>query len=113
MNLPSELSPYLALIAAGFFPNEVWRMLGIAVARGVDEHSELVAWVRAVATALLGGVIAKITLFAPPGLAEVPLAIRLAAIAVGFAAFVTVRRSVFAGVVAAEAALMLGAWLGA
>jgi len=112
MNLP-ELSPYLVLIAAGFFPNEVWRMLGLAVARGVDEHSELVAWVRAVATALLGGVIAKITLFAPASLAEVPLAIRLAAMAVGFAVFLTVRRSVFAGVAAAEAALMLGAWLGA
>jgi Branched-chain amino acid transport protein (AzlD) len=111
MSLPAELSPYLVLIAAGFLPNEVWRMLGIAVAHGLDEHSEVVVWVRAVATALLAGVIAKIALFPPAGLAEVPLAIRLAAIAVGFATFLLVRRSVLAGVVAGEATLMLGAWL--
>jgi hypothetical protein len=36
--------------------------------------------------------------------------VRLAAIALGFAAFVLVRRSVFAGVLAGEAALILGAY---
>jgi hypothetical protein len=104
--------PYLVLIAAGFLPNEVWRMLGIVVAHGFDESSELVIWVRAVATGLLAGVVAKIVLFPPGGLADVPLAIRLSAIAVGFSAFVLVRRSVFAGVLAGEAVLILGAfWL--
>jgi hypothetical protein len=49
------------LIGAGFLPNEIWRMLGIVVAHGLDEGSELVIWVRAVATALLGGVVAKIS----------------------------------------------------
>ena len=56
----AALSPYLVLIAAGFLPNEVWRMLGIVVVHGLDERSELVIWVRAVATALLAGVVAKI-----------------------------------------------------
>jgi hypothetical protein len=41
------------LIAAGCLPNEVWRMLGIAVAHGLDEGLALVTWVRAVATGLL------------------------------------------------------------
>ncbi len=108
----AALSPYLVLIAAGFLPNEVWRMLGIVVVHGLDERSELVIWVRAVATALLAGVVAKIVLFPPGGLADVQLPIRLSAIAVGFAAFLIARRSVFAGVVAGEAALILGAWLG-
>jgi hypothetical protein len=112
MSWLAELSPYLVLIAAGFLPNEVWRMLGIVVAHGFDESSELVIWVRAVATALLAGVVAKIILFPPGGLADVPLAIRLSAIAVGFSGFVLVRRSVFAGVLAGEAVLILGAfWL--
>ena len=53
MNWLPELSPYLVLIAAGFLPNEVWRMLGIVVAHGLDGGSELVVWVRAVATGLL------------------------------------------------------------
>jgi branched-subunit amino acid transport protein len=113
MSALADLSPYLVLIAAGFLPNEVWRMLGIVVAHGLDEGSELVIWVRAVATALLAGVVAKIILVPPGGLADVRLAVRLAAIAAGFAAFVLVRRSVFAGVLAGEAVLILGAyWVG-
>jgi hypothetical protein len=39
----------------------------------------------------------------------VPLGIRLVAIACGFVAFLVVRRSVFAGVVAGEIVLILGA----
>src|ERR1700692_3105674 len=98
MSWLADLSPYLVLIAAGFVPNEVWRMLGIVVAHGLDEGSETVIWVRAVATALLAGVVAKIILFPPGALADVSLAVRLVAIAIGFAAFLTARRSVFVGV---------------
>jgi Branched-chain amino acid transport protein (AzlD) len=110
MNALSELAPYLVLIAAGFLPNEVWRMLGIVVAHGLHEGSELVVWVRAVATGLLAGVVAKIILFPPGGLADVGLAVRLTAIAIGFLAFTAVRRSVFVGVLAGEAALIVGAF---
>src|SRR5258708_33733111 len=110
MSLLADLSPYLVLIAAGFLPNEVWRMLGIVVAHGLDESSDLVIWVRAVATGLLAGVVAKIILFPPGGLADVPPAIRLAAIAAGFAAFMLMRRSVFVGVLAGEAVLIAGAF---
>jgi branched-subunit amino acid transport protein len=110
MSALSDLAPYLVLIAAGFLPNEVWRMLGIVVAHGLDEGSELVIWVRAVATGLLAGVVAKIVLFPPGGLADVQLTVRLLAIAVGFAAFLSVRRSVFAGVLVGEAVLIVGAY---
>jgi len=110
MNWLAALSPYLVLIAAGFLPNEVWRMLGIVVAHGLDEGSQLVIWVRAVATGLLAGVVAKIILFPPGGLADVRLTVRLVAIAVGVTVFLLVRRSVFAGVLAGEAVLILGAF---
>jgi hypothetical protein len=105
-----DLSPYLVLIVAGFLPNEVWRMLGIVVAHGLDEGSELVTWVRAVATGLLAGVVAKIILFPPGGLADVGLAVRLSAIGAGFMAFMLLRRSVLVGVLAGEAVLILGAY---
>jgi hypothetical protein len=65
--------------------------------------------VPAVAIALLAGVITKIILFPPGTLASVPAVIRLAAIICGFAAFLRVRRSVFAGVIAGEVVLILGA----
>ncbi|HEV3373419.1 MAG TPA: AzlD domain-containing protein [Xanthobacteraceae bacterium] len=108
MSALTDLAPYLVLIAAGFLPNEVWRMLGVVVAHGLDEGSEFVVWVRAVATGLLAGVVAKIVLFPPGGLADVPLTVRLSAMAVGFAAFMLVRRSVLAGVLAGEVVLILG-----
>jgi hypothetical protein len=107
----SEYTAYLALIVAGFLPNELWRFLGVMFARGLDEGSELLVWVRAVATAILAGVIAKLTIFAPGVLANVPMTVRLAAVAIGFLGFVLVRRSVFAGVIVGEAALIAGALL--
>jgi hypothetical protein len=111
MNPIAEQWPYLVLILVGFLPNELWRMLGLLIARGLDDDSEIVIWIRAVATAILAGVIAKITVFPPAALASVPLSVRLAAIACGFVVFLVVRRSVFAGVAAGETALVLGALL--
>ena len=65
---------------------------------------------RAVAVAILGGVIANLV-FAPPGaLAHLQLAVRLGAIAVGFLAFILTRRSVLAGVLAGELALVAGGY---
>jgi hypothetical protein len=101
----------MALLLVGFLPNEIWRWLAVIFSRGLDEGAEILVWVRAVATAILAGVIAKLTLFAPGVLATVPTPVRLAAVAIGFLAFVGVRRSVFAGVLAGEAALIAGAWL--
>ena len=110
--MSSELSPYLVLILVGFLPNEVWRILGVLVSRGIDEESELLCWVRAVATGVLAGVIAKILFFAPAALDSVPLSVRIAAIGCGFVAFLVVRRSVFAGLAVGEAVLIVGGvWL--
>ena len=83
------LGPYLALLLVGFLPNEIWRLLGIVAARQLDEDSELLVWVRAVATAVLAGVISQLILTPPGPLASLPLAARLGAVAIGFAAFLT------------------------
>ena len=104
-----ELGPYLVLILAGFLPNEVWRLLGIVAARRLDENSELLVWVRAVATAVLAGVISQLILTPPGPLATLPLAARLGAVVVGFVAFLLIRRSIFIGVLAGELALIAGA----
>jgi hypothetical protein len=106
-----ELSPYLVLVLVGFLPSDLWRLLGVVVAHGVDEESEIIIWVRAVAVAVLAGVIAKLVLFPPGALASVAMAVRLAAIGCGFAAFLLVRRSVFVGVVVGEGVLVAGAML--
>ncbi|MCJ9735925.1 AzlD domain-containing protein, partial [Bradyrhizobium sp. PRIMUS42] len=60
------------LFVAGVFPNQIWRMLGLWFGGGIDEGSELLVWVRAVATAILAGVIAQIVVEPPGALASVP-----------------------------------------
>ena len=105
------LWPYLLLVLVGFLPNEIWRALGLVFARGLNEDSELVLWSRAVATAILAGVIAKLIVFPSGALTGIPLAVRVAAAACGFAVFLAMKRSVFAGVAAGEAALLLGGFL--
>ena len=67
--LSGEFAAWMALVLVGFLPNEMWRWLGVIFARGLDEGTEILVWVRAVATAILAGVIAKLTIFAPGVLA--------------------------------------------
>jgi hypothetical protein len=104
------LAPYVALILFGFLPSEVWRLLGVGLSRGIVEGSPLIGWIRAVATALLMGVVAKLLVVPSGALATVPLAGRLGAVAAGLAACLLLRRSVFAGVVVGQAVLIAAAW---
>jgi len=103
--------PYVLLVAVGFLPNEAWRMLGIVASSGMDEDSDLIIWVRAVATATLTGVVSKIVVFAPGALGTVPLPVRLAAAAAGIAAFFLMQRSVLASLATGVAALLAGIWM--
>ena len=111
MNVLGDWWPYLFLVAAGFLPHEIWRALGVFASRGIGEGSELIIWVRAVATAVLTGVVSKIVVFAPGALAGTPLTVRLGAAAAGMAAFFLMRRSVFAGVVTGVLAVLVGLWM--
>ncbi len=105
----AEIGPYLALILVGFLPNEVWRVLGLVLVRGLDEDSQIVVWVRAVATAMLAAVLAQLVLSSSGALAAIPVVIRVGATGAGLLAFVVLRRSVFAGVLVGEIALLAGA----
>jgi len=106
-----QLGPYVALVLVGFLPNEIWRFLGIIVARRLDEGSELLVWVRAVATAVLAGVIAELVLTPPGPLVYIPMPARVGALAAGFVAFLLVGRSIFVGVLVGELTLAAGALL--
>ncbi|MGH6726823.1 MAG: AzlD domain-containing protein [Pseudolabrys sp.] len=107
----ADLWPYLLLILVGYLPNELWRALGLVLARGLNEDSEIVVWARAVATAILAGVIAKLILFSAGALANIPLGVRVTAAVCGFLAFLAVRRSIFIGVIAGEIVLLLGGFV--
>lgn len=111
MSQLADLWPYLVLVLVGFLPNEIWRFLGLMLARRLDEGAEILVWVRAIATAILAGVVGKLIFFPAGALATVPVSVRVGATAVGLLIFFLLRRSVFAGVLAGEAALIAGAFL--
>ncbi len=106
----AEIGPYLALILVGFLPNEVWRVLGLVLVRGLSEDFQIIVWVRAVATAILAGVMAQLIMTTSGALAAIPLFVRIGAAALGFAAFLLARRSVFVGVLVGELVFLAGAW---
>lgn len=104
------LAPYIILIVFGFLPSEIWRWLSVVLARGVNEGSELFIFVRTVASVLLVGVVGRLILSPVGALAQVPLAARLGALAVGGCAFLLFRRSVLAAVLAGEATIIAAGW---
>ena len=100
----------VVLLLAGVIPNQVWRMLGLWLGGGLDEGSDLLMWVKAVATSVLAGVIAEILVRPPGALASVPDFLRYGALVAGFIVFMLTRRSIFAGVVCGEVVMLAGKW---
>lgn len=102
--------PYVFVLLVGFVPTEIWRHLGVLLAGDLSEDSAILLWVRAVATALVAAVIAKLVLFPTGALAETPPELRVIAALAGFLTFKIVRDNVLLGVLCAEAVL-IGGWL--
>jgi branched-subunit amino acid transport protein len=109
-NFIGDWHALVTLFIAGVIPNQIWRMFGLWFSRGIDEGSELLVWVRAVATAILAGVIAQILVQPPGALASVPDALRYGAVVVGFVVFLVTKRSIFAGVACGEIVMVVGKW---
>ena len=105
-----DIGPWFALLLFGFLPNEIWRLAGFVLVRGLDEKSPIITWVRAVATAMLAGVLAQLILSTSGPLAGIPVSVRIGASVLGFIAFLIAKRSVFAGVLTGEAAILLGTY---
>lgn len=96
------------IVAIAFLAHEPWRWLGLYVGRDLDIDGALFRWVRAVATAMVAGLVMRLLIFPAGALAAVPMAIRLFAFAAGIAVFYMARRNLAAGVVGGLAALILG-----
>jgi len=98
------------ILIAGWLATDVWRWIGVFAGGKLREDSELLIWVRCVATALVAGLISKLILFPQGILAETPMWLRLAASVFGFAMFLAARQRVIIGVLAGEAFLICG-WI--
>ncbi|MHC5653118.1 AzlD domain-containing protein [Stappia sp. ICDLI1TA098] len=100
--------PYAMILVAGWFATDVWRWLGVLASGRLREDSEVMIFVRCVATALVAGVISRLILFPIGALEAAPVALRILAVAVGFAAFLASRQRVVVGVAVAEVVLVAG-----
>jgi len=99
---------FLYIFVAGVVATYIWRAAGVYFAGRIDETSEIFQWVRAVATALVAGLIARLVLFPTGALAETPVWLRLGAGAVGFAVALIGRRWTVVGIMTAEVILIAG-----
>lgn len=81
------LWPYIYIAIAGWLATDIWRWAGVLVGNRIDETSEVLNWVRAVATALVAAVIAKMIFFPTGALETSPLWLRLGAVVFGALCF--------------------------
>jgi hypothetical protein len=100
--------PYLFILVAGFAATDVWRFLGVYLGGRVSDDSEILVLVRAIATALVAGVIGNLIVYPSGALADTPLALRAGAVAVGFAAYLASAKRMLVGIFVAEALLVAG-----
>jgi branched-subunit amino acid transport protein len=100
--------PYIVIIIAGWLATDMWRWLGVIAGNRLQEGSEALNWVRAVATALVMAVTAKLVVFPTGTLESSPLWLRLVAAGLGFAAFLLTGQRVIVGVLVPLAILGAG-----
>ncbi|MCA1492813.1 AzlD domain-containing protein [Sinorhizobium alkalisoli] len=101
---------YAFIAIAGWLATDIWRWLGVIAGKQLRDDSEALNWVRAVATALVAAVIAKLILFPTGVLAQSPLWLRLSAVFLGALAFFLARQKPIAGIATAIAVLAAGLW---
>jgi hypothetical protein len=99
---------YLVLLLIALIAHEPWRWLGLVLARNLKVDGEIFTWVRAVATALVAGLVMRLVLFPAGILADVPLFIRLGALAGALVAFALTRRSLGFGIATGAILLVVG-----
>lgn len=97
---------YLVLALVGFAVHEPWRWLGLVLGRNLTIDSEAFLWVKAVASALVAGLVFRLLLYPVGALAEVSFTIRLIGFLAGTAAFLVFRRSMGLGVAAGALTLV-------
>lgn len=94
-----EVMIYLIIVGVALLAHEPWRWLGVALGRNLSEDDAIFLWVRAVSTALVAGLVARLVVFPAGALETVPLWVRLVSIGGAAAGYFVFRRSLGFGVV--------------
>lgn len=102
---------YLIILLAGVLPNYIWRFFGVVFAARLDETSEILRWVNAVATTLIAALVTRMIIVPPGPLAETGLVIRILALITGVTIYWAGNRNLGLAVAAAVTALVTLNWL--
>ena len=100
----STVALWLTLAVAGTGANEIWRVSGVFLSRGMDPEGPAMMWVKDVSTALVAALIARLLLHPIGALATIGGAVRAIAFVTGVAAYLLSRKNLVIGLAAAEAA---------
>lgn len=103
--------PYIFILGAGWLATDFWRFLGVYLGGRLSEESDILVFVRCIATALVAAVIANLVVFPGGALAETPMLLRLGAAIAGFAAYLALGKRMVAGILTGEAVLLAGLYL--
>lgn len=106
--LGDGLAGYLVLLAMAILVHEPWRWLGWAIGRRIDPNGEVFQWVRAVSTALVCALCARLVVFPAGALESVPALVRVGALAFGIAVYFGAGRTLLAGILAGTGTILIG-----
>ena len=87
-----------------------WRFLGVVFARRIDPDGAGFQWITCVSYAMVAALVLRMVVLPDNDLAVVPLAARLGAVAVAFAAYFAFGSALLPGVLAGSGALALAVW---
>ena len=99
---------YLTLLLIAALAHEPWRWLGLLVGRRLDPESEIFKWVRAVSTALVAALVARIVVFPAGALEAVAWPVRFGAFGLSIACFLAMGGRLWLALTAGGALLILG-----
>ena len=108
MLMETGLWPYIYIAIAGWIATDMWRWLGVLAGNRLREDSAALSWVRAVATALVAGVIAKLLVYPTGTLSETPLLLRVLAASTGFGLFLLFGQRIIVGIAVSQTVLISG-----
>ncbi len=98
---------WLYVVVAGALVTYAWRLAGVLLVSRIDPQGAGLTWVRAVATALVAALVARM-LFTPSGLlAHTALPARLGAIAIGAITWRLAGRRIEPGIAAAVVTFLI------
>lgn len=100
--------PFLFILVGGWLVTDGWRFLGVYLGGRIDETSEAMVFVRAVATALVAAVIANLVIFPAGALADSPVWLRVGAMVAAFVAYLLAGKRMLVGLVVGEVVLVTG-----